>query len=138
MPEAEAIQAIGHLARASDTILFSSSLSDFAEPTHVNVHQPMWWLAQFQKTGFAPDLLYDCTFVSPQAMLLRKTDKAPAYEVQRLFTELLRTRNRAIAGEGRIRALETELSTSQEQHRISADVVVRQGEQVSQRTATIE
>ena len=54
MPEPEAVRAIGRLAQASDTILFSSSPTDFAEPTHVNVHQPMWWLAQFQRVGFAP------------------------------------------------------------------------------------
>src|SRR6476620_2014570 len=37
MPENEAEKAIRNLCGATDTILFSSTPSDFSEPTHVNV-----------------------------------------------------------------------------------------------------
>ena len=44
MPEAEAIRAIAAMTKATDRILFSSSPSDFNEPTHVNVHRAIYWL----------------------------------------------------------------------------------------------
>jgi hypothetical protein len=131
MPEPEAIRAIEHLTQASDAILFSSSPTDFTEPTHVNVHQPMWWLAQFQIVGFTPDLLFDCTCITPHAMLLRKTDQPLAYEVQRLFSDLPRVRNRALAAEERVRQLTAESLGFQQSAAMQSDQMNQLNKQLS-------
>jgi SAM-dependent methyltransferase len=141
MPEEEAIQAIANMALATETILFSSSLNDFTEPTHICVRQPMWWLAQFGTFGFAPDLLFDGGFISPQAMLLRKTDKPAAYESQRAFSNLLHLRNRVsqLTEESLRtrqaldigRATEAELAGLREQYRIAATERTSQSEQIA-------
>jgi hypothetical protein len=72
MPENEADQAIQNLCRATDAILFSSTPSDFSEPTHVNVRPVVSWLHLFAEQGFAPDLGFDASYVSPHAFLLRR------------------------------------------------------------------
>ena len=52
----EAGSAIANLTAVTDTILFSSSPSDFNEPTHINVRPPIDWLQMFAAHGFSPDL----------------------------------------------------------------------------------
>src|ERR1700736_4795829 len=90
LSEADSVAAIHNLAKATEAILFSSSPTDLTEPTHINVHQPLWWLEQFQKAGFTPDLTYDASYITPHAFLLRKTHKPFEREVQQLFSELIR------------------------------------------------
>jgi 2-polyprenyl-3-methyl-5-hydroxy-6-metoxy-1,4-benzoquinol methylase len=105
MPEAAAIQAIANLASTTDTILFSSSPTDFTEPTHVNVHQSIWWLEQFQNVGFSPDLTFDASFVAPQTMLLRRSSQPRDSSVLRLFSEWLRLKAKIAAAEDTVRRL---------------------------------
>jgi 2-polyprenyl-3-methyl-5-hydroxy-6-metoxy-1,4-benzoquinol methylase len=90
MPWDDSRAAIENLSRITDTILFSSSPSDFTEPTHINVHQPIVWLEQFSSVGFYPDLFFDASFVTPQAMLLRRSDRPLDWGVLRLYAELVR------------------------------------------------
>ena len=52
----EAVRAIANMAAVSDAILFSSTPSDFSEPTHINVRPPIDWLKLFAAQGFSPDL----------------------------------------------------------------------------------
>jgi SAM-dependent methyltransferase len=94
MAEADARSAIECMtaATATDAILFSSSPSDFEERTHVNVRPPLYWLQTFQEHGFSPDILFDASFVSPHAMLLRRQATSHAKEVLRLYAGLLRLR----------------------------------------------
>jgi SAM-dependent methyltransferase len=90
MPSDHSRAAIENLSRITDTILFSSSPSDFAEPTHINIHQPIVWLEEFSSVRFNPDLSFDASFVTPQAMLLRRSDRPLGSDVLRLYAELLR------------------------------------------------
>jgi SAM-dependent methyltransferase len=104
MPEPDALAAIVNLSKATDTILFSSSFTDLEEPTHVNVRQPIWWLEEFSKVGFSPDLMYDASFVSPQAMLLRKQTEPVPWDVLRLYSELLRYKYAVSARDAQLNA----------------------------------
>ena len=90
LSEADSVAAIHNMATVGNAILFSSSPTDLTEPTHINVHQPLWWLEQFQQAGFAPDLTYDASYITPHAYLLRKTQNSITPEVLRLFCELIR------------------------------------------------
>ena len=78
----ETSRAIANMTATSDVILFSSTPSDFAEPTHINVHPPIDWLQQFASVGFSPDLGFDASRVSPHALLLRKTAQPLSHELQ--------------------------------------------------------
>jgi cellulose synthase/poly-beta-1,6-N-acetylglucosamine synthase-like glycosyltransferase len=90
MPEEEANQAIRNLCQATDAILFSSTPSDFTEPTHVNVRPVVSWLGLFSEHGFAPDPLYDASVVSPHAFLLRRGGERLPAIAPVLFEEKLR------------------------------------------------
>jgi 2-polyprenyl-3-methyl-5-hydroxy-6-metoxy-1,4-benzoquinol methylase len=90
MPWDHSHAAIKNLSCITDTILFSSSPSDFAEPTHINVHQPIVWLEEFGSVGFYPDPSFDASFVTPQAMLLRRSDRPLDWDLLQLYAERLR------------------------------------------------
>lgn len=65
-------RALSVLCAHADDILFSSSPSDFDEPTHVNVQPIDHWIRAFARRGFALDQDFDATFISPWAMRFRK------------------------------------------------------------------
>jgi SAM-dependent methyltransferase len=89
IPAGHADQVIANLCGAADTILFSSTPSDFSEPTHVNVRPSKYWLDLFAKYGFGPDPYFDAGFLTPHAFLLRKGVNVEE-AVLRLFSEHLR------------------------------------------------
>jgi 2-polyprenyl-3-methyl-5-hydroxy-6-metoxy-1,4-benzoquinol methylase/chromosome segregation ATPase len=139
--EEAALQAIENFTKATDTILFSSSPNDFGEPTHVSVRQPMWWLTRFAALGFYPDFVYDCTFVSPQAMLLRKSAQPQSYEALRLFSNLVRFQVRAITAESGVhecnaaaREMEQALASARAQAAGLNEAVERLNGDIAQRT----
>lgn len=74
MPAVDADRAIDVLTAAADDILFSSSPTDHAEPTHLNVQPPEAWAAAFARRGFYRDADYDATFLTPWAARFRKVD----------------------------------------------------------------
>src|ERR1035438_3420203 len=88
MTEEEALAAIRNLTAATDAILFSSSPTDLTEPTHVNVRPTISWIRTFADCGFAPDLLFDGSFIAPHAFLLRRVAERPPEEVMAVFSEL--------------------------------------------------
>ena len=90
MSEADAMAAMDHLTAVTDVILFSSTSTDLEEASHINVRQPIWWLEQFQRRGFVPDVIFDALFVTPSAMLLRRSHVECDWNVLRLFSEWLR------------------------------------------------
>jgi O-antigen biosynthesis protein len=92
MPDEEARAAIRNLTGATSAILFSSTPSDLTEPTHVNVQPVICWLHQFAEHGFAPDLLFDASFISPHAFLVRRVDERMPEDVLVLFSEIVRYR----------------------------------------------
>lgn len=91
MPQKEALIAIERLCSATDDIIFSSSPFDYGEPTHINVHPPEYWSAEFARHGFYRDLDFDGSFLTPWACRFRRKIMKPeelvtAYE--RRFWEL--------------------------------------------------
>src|SRR5271157_4648466 len=92
LPEEDARQAIRNLTSVTDTILFSSTPTELTEPTHVNVRPTISWLQLFAANGFAPDLVYDATFITPHAFLLRRADAPPPEDVLVVFSEVIRYR----------------------------------------------
>jgi 2-polyprenyl-3-methyl-5-hydroxy-6-metoxy-1,4-benzoquinol methylase len=85
VPEADAISAVRSMTSHTETILFSSTPSDFTEPTHVNVQPIIYWLKLFREFEFGPDLVFDAAFVCPQAMLFRKQPVTPSDEVLSIY-----------------------------------------------------
>jgi GT2 family glycosyltransferase/2-polyprenyl-3-methyl-5-hydroxy-6-metoxy-1,4-benzoquinol methylase len=94
LSEANARDAVREMTAHADSILFSSTPSDFTEPTHVNVRPVIDWLRLFAKFWFAPDQTFDAGFISPQAMLLRRVQVRPLDQDLCRFASL---KNRAIA-----------------------------------------
>lgn len=105
MPEAEAIKAAELMCSSTETLLFSSTPSDFEEPTHINVRPLIYWLCLFQKHGFEPDLQFDAGFVAPHAMLLRKGGQHFPLEVLQAFACLLHTRQELVAKDNKYQEL---------------------------------
>ena len=85
----EASRAITNMAAVTDVILFSSSPSDFNEPTHINVRTPIEWLQLFAARGFSPDLGFNSSLLSPHAMLLRRTAPPLAPDVQVFYNDAI-------------------------------------------------
>ena len=87
--ERDARPALEAITRVTDCILFSSTATDFTEPTHVNVRPPIYWLRAFAELGFYPDLGFDAGFIAPQAFLLRKRSEPLEENLLHLFSEIL-------------------------------------------------
>jgi len=81
---------IRNLTGITDTILFSSTPTELTDPTHVNVQPTIGWLRLFADSGFAPDLMFDASFVAPHAFLLRRATERCPDDVLVLFSELIR------------------------------------------------
>lgn len=71
LPAAEAEAAIDNLCEHAGEILFSSTPSDFSEPTHVNVRPTSYWVGQFARRGFLADAAYDASYITAWARLFR-------------------------------------------------------------------
>ena len=52
LTEADGARAIANITAVTDRVVFSSSPSDFKEPTHINVRPPIYWMRAFAKHGF--------------------------------------------------------------------------------------
>jgi SAM-dependent methyltransferase len=116
MPEDLALDAIRSMAAAAPRIFFSSSPTDFDEPTHINVHPPIYWLRRFADAGFAPVLNFDGAFLCPHAVLLERVggpidDRllAGGAEIIRLRLETFKRDRQIIAQQKRIETLRNPL-----------------------------
>lgn len=78
MREAEVQETLRQLTAHSDTVLFSSTPSNFAEPTHINVHPIIDWLRLFGQFSFAADESFDTSFFAHQAILFRRVGTLPS------------------------------------------------------------
>ena len=92
LPEAEAIVAIGRMAEAAPLVLFSSTPSDTEEPTHLTVRPVRWWIDRFAEAGLAPVPEFDAGFLTPHAMLFRRSEGPVASAVLDAFAALMRLR----------------------------------------------
>jgi len=84
MPARDAEAAIANCCRHTDDVLFSSSPLDFKEPTHVNVHQPEHWGAEFARHGFYRDVDFDASMITPWAVRYRRSAE-PLHRVVRNY-----------------------------------------------------
>jgi hypothetical protein len=91
LPPEAAEPAVANLCRHADDILFSSSPRDYTEATHFNVRPAEYWAELFALHGFARDVDFDASFITPWAARFRRTTEpwprlARAYE--RRFAQL--------------------------------------------------
>ena len=90
--EEDGAAAIKHMTSATNQILFSSTPSDFDEPTHINVRPPIYWIRHFAANSFAPALSYDATYLCPHALLFRKSNEPVGEDLINAAAELVRLR----------------------------------------------
>jgi SAM-dependent methyltransferase len=76
----DAEAAIDNLCMHAPEVLFSSTATDFKEPTHVNVRPTSYWVAQFSRRGMLPDIGYDASYIAHWARRFRK-EGGPAWRV---------------------------------------------------------
>lgn len=112
MPESQGLSAIGHMAKATDVILFSSTPYDLDEPTHFNVRPLVYWLQSFRDHGFSPDLDFDASFVCSHAILFRRSEPL-SDQVLRLYANFLHKRREIIVRDGQLHALQCEKAALQ-------------------------
>jgi len=73
--EKMARQAIELMCKHADTVLFSSSPTDFDEPTHINVKPAEYWNELFAENGFSvAHEDWTKSTIAPQALLYRKQE----------------------------------------------------------------
>jgi GT2 family glycosyltransferase len=92
--ESDAREAVRQMTSHTDAALFSSTPSDFTEPTHVNVRPIIDWVRLFAQFSFAPEQEFDGTFLAPQAMLFRRAAVRPSDQALCRFANRI---NRAVA-----------------------------------------
>ena len=112
--------AIANMAARTNSVLFSSTPSDFREPTHLNVRPTEHWVEHFARHGFFRNLGFDATFITPQTIHFRRANQtavtvARDYEAWhwRTATELRELR-------------EENLALTQRQHEVDALLALRQ------------
>jgi hypothetical protein len=93
LSESDALSAIRQMTSHTDTILFSSTPSDFSEATHVNVRPIIDWLRMFSQLSFAPKQEFDPSFLAPQALLFHRVKMCPPDQDLCRYAQ---ARNRAI------------------------------------------
>ena len=74
LPPDEAQKAVENLCHHSDDILFSSTPSEFKEPTHINVQPIEHWSEAFARQGFYRDIDYDTSFIAYWAVRYRRAE----------------------------------------------------------------
>jgi SAM-dependent methyltransferase len=89
LPPSLGRQAIENLARHTDSVLFSSTPDDFAEPTHVNVQPTDHWVEEFARLGFFRNFEFDAAVIAPHAMHLVRAGQSTV-EVAREYERAYR------------------------------------------------
>lgn len=98
LSEEEARKTIANICQSTRDVLFSSTPSDFHEPTHLTVRQRSVWIERFAEHGFHLDVDFDASFIAPHAMRFRQgTASAPPLDRllaqrDRLWEELVALR----------------------------------------------
>jgi GT2 family glycosyltransferase len=72
MRKLEAEAAIINFCQHTDDILFSSTPTDYAEASHINLQQPEYWSELFAHEGFFRDIDFDASFITPWAVRYRR------------------------------------------------------------------
>lgn len=93
IPPEGADAAIANLCAASDRLLISTSPTDFAEPTHLNVQPPEYWSAALAREGFYREVDRDLSYLTPWAALYVRREEPTAETVRRYDRAWWRLRN---------------------------------------------
>lgn len=93
IPPEQADTAIANLCAASDQLLISTSPSDFAEPTHLNVQPPEHWSAALAREGFFREVDRDLSYLTPWAALYVRREEPVPEMVRRYDRSWWRLRN---------------------------------------------
>jgi SAM-dependent methyltransferase len=96
MSASAAERAVENMCSHTADVLFTSTPLDYKEATHVNVHQPDYWVEQFGRYGFFRDVDFDGSLITPWTVRFRKrTDSAHqiARDYERRLWELMVERN---------------------------------------------
>lgn len=92
MPEGEALVAIANMTAVADVVVFSSSPSDFTEPTHVNVRPPIYWMRAFAEHSFVPLIEAPLFSITPYALAFQRRDVPPTDAYLAACAEIVRFR----------------------------------------------
>jgi SAM-dependent methyltransferase len=79
----DAQDAMDVMCAATDRIVFSSSPTDLAEPTHINVHDNRQWAGWFADRGFYRRTDVDLGFLTPWAVLFERAEMTARQVVAR-------------------------------------------------------
>lgn len=72
-----AIDAIRLMTSHTDTVVFSSSPTDFEEPTHINVNPTTRWVEEFSRNGFVQvDMQWTREVIAPHALVFATPSRA--------------------------------------------------------------
>ncbi len=66
--------AVANLTALTDAILLSTTPTHWEEPTHINVQPPEYWAALLAEFGFHRDHGFDASFLTPWAVLFRRSE----------------------------------------------------------------
>jgi glycosyltransferase involved in cell wall biosynthesis/tetratricopeptide (TPR) repeat protein len=92
MTEEEGAQAIANMTAVANRVVFSSSPSDFTEPTHINVKPPIYWIRAFAKHNFAPVIGATLPSVTPYALTFERRETSPDEDHLLACAEVVRGR----------------------------------------------
>jgi 2-polyprenyl-3-methyl-5-hydroxy-6-metoxy-1,4-benzoquinol methylase len=70
---ADAGEAVANLCAKTDQVIFSSTPEDYKEVSHLNVRGSEYWAEMFARSGFVHDLSYSPDWLTPWAMLFRRS-----------------------------------------------------------------
>lgn len=107
----EAQTAIDQMTAASDRIFFSSSPTDYAERTHINVQPPNRWAAWFAERGFYRRTDLDLGFLTPWAVVFERSDMTTTSLVEHYETRLAPLQIEAIQKRNALMDADREINT---------------------------
>src|SRR5437868_4591633 len=136
LPEGEGVAAVRNITASTKTVLFSSTPTDLTEPTHRNVQSVLYWLKLFREFLFSPDPGFDCSVVSPQAVLLRKSETRASddalYDValsKHIAVENASVKQELDRAKEELGRLERELDQSRQRLQVYREIVEQQNAQ---------
>ena len=146
MPPDEANLAVRNLCSVAPLVLFSSSPTDFAETTHVNVQPPIYWMQLFAGEGFGPRLGHDAGYLCPWAILFERRESAPTQTELDAQARLIQTRMTLAENARQIESamreqvdqLQIATATLQERLKIAQDENLQADDQLSKLRTEIE
>jgi Methyltransferase domain len=95
IPADEADAAIANLCAATDRLLISTSPSDYAEATHLNVQPPEFWSAKLAREGFFREVDRDASYLTPWAAVYSRAEEPVQETVRRYDRAWWRLRSEA-------------------------------------------